>query len=388
MILDPVSILLTSTAVALILTGMMAYYKWTRKVYAGFTHWLWGDILVTVSFFLIAFQGVLPDFISILIGNILLILSLVVLYQGIRRFFGEFSQDKPNLSVLAIFSVVFGYFVYIDVSSPMRIAISSFTLCFLMYRAGLLLFKAPAGLKSSAVPGGVMMWVTGAFFFARAVNAIINFSTLNLLSTSLFNNLGFMMGAVLVSTWTFGFFFLNSARMEFELNTVQDELQKLVLTDVLTGIYNRRYFFEHGDLEFQRARRYQGSFSVLVADADHFKNINDQYGHAAGDKALQEIACVISDNMRTSDTCARLGGEEFGILLLETDKEKAIDTAERIREQMEQKIISFDERQFSVTVSVGVAVLEEEDQSVADVLHRADQALYRAKEKARNRVSD
>ena len=386
--MDPISVLQTSSAVAFILTGMVAYYRFTRKVYAGFTHWLWGDVLVTVSFVLIALRGNLPVFASVLLGNILLILSLVVLYQGIRRFFGEFSQDKINLSVLVLFSLVFSYYVYIDVSSPMRIIISSLTLCFLMYRAGLLLFKAPEGLKSSAGPGGMMMWITGAFFFLRAVDVVLNFSSYDLFSPRLINNLGFMMGAVLVSTWTFGFFFLNSSRLEMELNAVQVKLQKQVITDILTGIYNRRYFFEQGNLEFQRAHRYQGSFSLLVIDADHFKTINDQYGHSAGDKGLQEIANVISASMRTNDICARLGGEEFGVLLLETNMENAIDTAERIRNQMEQKIISFNGQNLSITVSIGVAVLGADDQSVTDVLHRADLALYRAKKKGRNCVSD
>ena len=388
MTLDPISILLTSTAVASILTGMMAYYRFTRKVYAGFTHWLLGDVFVTVSFLLIALRGILPDFFSVLLGNVLLILSLVVLHQGIRRFFGETSQDRFNIAVFIFFSATFGYFVYIEDSMPMRIVFASLTLSILMYRAGALLFKAPEGLKSSARPGSLMMWATGAFFLARAVDAILNFATYDLFSPRLINVLGFMMGAVLVSTWTFGFFFLNSARLEQELEAVQEKLRKQVITDTLTGIYNRRHFFEHARLEFQRARRYGRLFSILMIDVDEFKSLNDTYGHAAGDKALQDLVGVVRANMRNIDTYARLGGEEFAALLLEVDLKNAMQTAERIRAQVEQKYVQFEDHSINITISIGVAVLQAEDKALESVLHRADQALYRAKQRGRNCISD
>lgn len=390
MTLDARSILLTSTAVSFILTAMMLVYRLTRKVYAGFTYWLMGDVFITLGFLLVAMRGILPDFVTVLLGNIFLILALVVLHQGIRRFFGDYSQDRLNVAILIVFSLFLNYFLYVEDRVAMRIVLTSFTLSFLMYRSGaLLIFNAPEQLKKSAAPGGVMMWATGAFFFARAVDAITNFSTYDLFSPRLINVLGFMMGAVLVSAWTFGFFFLNSTRLELELETIQAELRKLVVTDYLTGIYNRRYFYEHSQLEFQRAHRYQGSFSILVIDADNFKAINDEYGHAAGDLALQETANTISVSMRSSDICARLGGEEFGVMLLQTDKEYAIETAERIRAQVEQKVFSTTNgKQFSITVSVGVADFLVNDKSIDDVINRADQALYRAKKNGKNSVSD
>ena len=389
MTLDVRSILLTSTAVALILTVMMLYYWKTRKVYAGFTQWVWGDIFITLGFFLLALRDYIPDYVSIIIGNMSIVLALVILHQGIRSFFGNETQDKFHLSLLLLFGLVFHYLLFTDENVAIRVIISSFTISFLMYRSGyLLLFKAPEKLKKSAAPGGVMMWITGAFFFVRAIDAIVLFNTYDLFVSRWTNVLSYVMGAVLVAAWTFGFFFLNSTRLELELEAARDEMETLIITDYLTGIHNRRYFFERAQQEFQRARRYEGSFSMLVIDADRFKNVNDRYGHAAGDKALKVTASVVSGSMRTSDTCARLGGEEFGVLLLETDLDKAKDTAERIRSQMEWTSISFDGQQFNITLSLGVAVMESGDLSVTDVLHRADQALYRAKEKGRNCVSE
>ena len=389
MTLDVRSILLTSMAVSLILTAMMLVYRLTRKVYAGFTHWLLGDVFITLGFLLLALRGVVSDFISVILGNVFLILALVVLYQGIRRFFGQVSQDKANILTLVLFTLSYLYLVYVDENVDMRIVISSFVLTFLMFRSGeVLLFKAPDFLKRSAMPGGVVMWATGIFFFVRGIDAIINWGAYDIFSTNWINVVGYMMGAVLVSSWTFGFFFLNSTRLELELQEVQEELKKLALTDSLTGIFNRRHFFEHASVEFQRAVRYKRAISILMIDLDEFKAINDRHGHAAGDKALKLIVEIVGSNMRSIDTFARLGGEEFAVLIAEADQKSAMQTAERIRKQVANVNVPFDGQQIPITISIGVAALQNTDTTFEEILRRADNALYRAKQKGRNQISD
>lgn len=171
---------------------------------------------------------------------------------------------------------------------------------------------------------------------------------------------------------------------------LEEELRRLASTDPLTGLYNRRRFQEAMDRELERARRYGHPLALLVADLDHFKRINDQHGHAAGDRALQIFADVCRLNLRSLDAVGRMGGEEFAILLPETDADGALLAAERIRAETEA--MTAEERDVpAFTVSIGVATLTERpaenETGVADRLFaRADQALYRAKERGRNRA--
>ena len=388
MVLDSRSILLTSTAVSIILTIMMYFYRVSRKVYPGFLLWLLGDILISLGFLLLALQGTVPDFLSVVLGNVLLVLSMITLYHGLMRFFGKDSYDALNIGILILSLALCIYSLFTNVNEALYIILVSLLLALLLFRAGiLLLFKAPDGLKATAAPGGVMMLLSGVFFLIRGIDAIILGETYLLFSPRWINVLGYLMGAVLVASWTFGFFFLNSARLELDLQYVQEGLKIQTLTDSLTGVSNRRHFFQYAADEFQRARRYQRMFSILMNDLDKFKTVNDRYGHAAGDRALIEMARVMNQNMRKVDTLARVGGEEFAALITEADLENAIKTAERIRGQAARRPVVYQDQQFSLTISIGVATLQANDTTFEDVLHRADKALYRAKQKGRNRVS-
>jgi len=389
MILDSRSILLTSTAVSFILTIMMYLYRINRKVYPGFTQWLLGDIFITLGFLLLALQGAIPEFFSAIVGNVLLILSMITLFHGVTRFFGNEAYDKLNFSILILAVILYIYSYYWNDSEVLRIILTSILLAILMFRTGISIFlKAPDGMKSSAAPAGAIMLFTGAFFLIRGIDAILLGGAYELFSPRWMNVLGYMMGAVLVSSWSFGFFLLNSARLELDLQYAQEGLKIQTLTDSLTGIHNRRHFFEHATIEFQRARRYQRLFSVLMIDLDKFKSINDRHGHAAGDRALIEMARVMNENMRSVDTLARIGGEEFVALLAEANLENAMKTAERIRVQAARRPITYQDKEILLTISIGVAMLNIQDNSIEDVLHRADEALYRAKQKGRNRISN
>jgi len=167
----------------------------------------------------------------------------------------------------------------------------------------------------------------------------------------------------------------------------EKELERLAHTDHLTGVNNRRYFIELLELELERCRRYPKSLSLLMLDIDHFKTVNDTYGHGAGDEALKSFVAMLNNSgLRNSDFAGRMGGEEFAVTLPETEMEIASGVvAERIRNSLEKRAIIYNGTRFFVTVSIGVAELRKED-SVQSILHRADQALYRAKTSGRNRV--
>lgn len=156
--------------------------------------------------------------------------------------------------------------------------------------------------------------------------------------------------------------------------------------DPLTKSLTRRHFFNIAETEFTRFKRYQRAISVMVIDADHFKKINDTHGHHAGDLALRSLSLVAMDHKRSQDTFGRLGGEEFGLLLPETNLQQALVVAERIQKIWEGSPVNLDGMLIHSTVSIGVAEASSMDKTFEDLLRRADQMLYKAKETGRNRV--
>ncbi len=164
----------------------------------------------------------------------------------------------------------------------------------------------------------------------------------------------------------------------------EQRLQELATTDPLTGLNNRRAFMERLSEELQLHHRLQYSSSLLMVDFDHFKEINDQYGHQAGDQVLKHFAQVARDCLRQTDLLGRLGGEEFAILLPGTELKGAIHLAELLRERMESSPTTVENGEIPMTLSIGVTTLCVEDKDPSDVLNRADRALYQAKDQGRN----
>lgn len=170
-----------------------------------------------------------------------------------------------------------------------------------------------------------------------------------------------------------------------ELEQAKKLAEREARTDILTGLPNRRHFLDSVSRDISRLKRRKNPMSVIVADIDHFKEINDRHGHAAGDQALIEAGGVLQRNVRSGDIVARIGGEEFAFCCLDTPAAEAHTFAERIRREMEQTPVVFDGRRISITFSLGVAEYRD-GQSLDDVLHNADQALYDAKQTGRNKV--
>lgn len=165
------------------------------------------------------------------------------------------------------------------------------------------------------------------------------------------------------------------------------EVQQLARTDSLTGLHNRRNFMELAQREFGRARRHQHPLTAIMLDIDQFKQANDTYGHAVGDQVLQIVAARCRETVREIDILGRYGGEEFVVLLLETDIDGACVMAERLRRCVAEPPISTDGGPLFITVSLGIAVLDKECTDLDNLLRRADQALYVSKQSGRNRAS-
>lgn len=164
------------------------------------------------------------------------------------------------------------------------------------------------------------------------------------------------------------------------------EVQELAITDSLTGIFNRRYYLERFKEELERSKKFNYVFSCLMIDIDYFKDFNDRYGHIVGDAILRELSMAIRENIRQIDLIGRYGGEEFSIILSETDKDVAQLAAGRIREAVQDKRIRVYDEELKITVSIGISTYPGDGKDIETLIDRADSALYQAKQTGRNRV--
>ena len=164
------------------------------------------------------------------------------------------------------------------------------------------------------------------------------------------------------------------------------DVQRLSITDELTGLFSRRHFFTVAEQEFRRSARHQHEFAMIMLDIDRFKDINDRYGHPVGDTVLKTLAMDLGKSLRQIDIISRYGGEEFVVLLPETDCATAEGIAERLRELVESRVYETDQGTFSITISLGVASYSKEIQDVDALLTLVDKALYEAKARGRNKV--
>jgi len=202
---------------------------------------------------------------------------------------------------------------------------------------------------------------------------------LNIIHTAYILKIEFTAESFIIPTFAGLLFGLMLAHIK----SLSTQLKKLAFTDSLTHIYNRLHFAHFLDAEIDKVKRYGGTFSIIFFDLDHFKEVNDNYGHLVGDGVLEQITTIVSSANRSADIFARYGGEEFIILTPETNLSGALIHAERLRNDIEK--FNFDTIGH-ITSSFGATEFIAETDTVEDLLDRADKALYIAKELGRNRV--
>ncbi len=172
-----------------------------------------------------------------------------------------------------------------------------------------------------------------------------------------------------------------------EHKKLQAQLESMATIDSLTGMANRQAFLQRAKNEFNRARRYSRPLTVVMIDIDHFKAINDQYGHATGDEVLRQISDICQRSLRGTDFMGRVGGEEFVLLLPDTAHSSAYHVAERMRTHLSETPVELENGiSLNITASFGVASMNEHDRDLDNVLERADEAMYHAKHEGRNQV--
>lgn len=172
-----------------------------------------------------------------------------------------------------------------------------------------------------------------------------------------------------------------------KINYMYTQTKQLSMIDPLTKLFNRRHFDEEFEREYKRAKRYKNDLSIAVIDIDFFKKINDTYGHSCGDYILKEIAYIMKDNFRQTDTIFRYGGEEFVVILTETSQKTAYVPMERLRKRIENNCFNFKNQQIKVTISIGISS-KTDFEKASEMFDNADKALYKAKESGRNKYCE
>jgi two-component system cell cycle response regulator len=179
------------------------------------------------------------------------------------------------------------------------------------------------------------------------------------------------------------FKFIVGGNMEAQYH---EEIYRLMTVDGLTELHNKRFFTEAIDKELSRAKRYERSFALVLFDIDHFKKINDAYGHLAGDAVLRQLGALVRGRVRRDDIPARTGGEEFAVILPEVGREGAAALADKLRRSVEEATFRFEGTVIPVTISLGVAEWDPGIEDPAEMIKRADEKLYEAKRSGRNQV--
>lgn len=379
MALDLRTLMFVATVLCLLMAGIIAYVSAAspRGLQTLLRHWALGLVCQGIGWMLFALRGSIPDLLSVVVANLLLMLAFVQMNRALQLYMGRPSARRRDLGLLALLLVGISAFLYLWESLTARILLATFLFTWVTLDSIQVLWRFgpnpwPRAYRVVAlfllIPIGVMV--------VRAANQVFGDPVL-----STFDGHPLQLTLYLVATLSplgaaLGFVLMVGTRL-------QEELRDAANSDPLTGLPNRRRLDE---LAKQMLTGNEQPLSVLMVDADHFKAINDRVGHAGGDEALCWLGSHLRVHARVTDVIARLGGEEFVLLLPNADLAAAQHLAHRLCDAVSEAPLLLNGETLHLTVSIGVAERKPEDRDLHALLSRADEAMYRAKAAGRNRV--
>lgn len=341
-----------------------------------------GMVGFALGFLLISLRHLTSDLVSIILANILIVVGIVALLEWLLRFF-RVSGQRYRWSSLAVVIITLGLFIYftkmepniaariVVISSAMAIESALCVWILLRYSDPRLRFPA---LGTALVFASYALYMLVRIAWTLSAGSIQDFMGADAVQALAFLFMIHLMGGV-----TFGFIWLITKELGLEL-----EHQAKI--DPLTGVLNRRALLELAMREMARTDRSGSPLAVIMTDIDHFKKLNDQYGHSCGDAALVSISQAIASRLRKSDILARFGGEEFIIVLPDTALPQASEVAERLRFDIQNLDFQYKKQRVIITGSFGVAARNGNTIEWETLVQQADNALYEAKRAGRNRV--
>jgi diguanylate cyclase (GGDEF)-like protein len=360
--------------------GLLLLFAWIQNAGIHAVAW-WGcsHLLRAGSIMLFGMYGTVSDLISIDLANVILFTSFAVLWTGARVFDGR-SIQPVYLVGGAIVWLIACRMPLFQQSIEARTLLSSGLITAYTWATAYEFWRGRSEPLVSRWPAIFMLFTHGALFLLRTpLSQVLPWSP----TSDMFNSvwLSVLSFEALLFTIAISFILLAMAKERTELRH-----KTAALVDPLTGIANRRAFMEGAAGLTKRQGAATQPAAVLLADLDHFKSINDRFGHAVGDRVLQVFAASTSEILGEGDLIGRLGGEEFAIVLGNVPHDEAVTVADRIRTAYAEAVSEFEGHEIGGTVSIGIALSEDGLLDVAALLAQADEALYCAKERGRNRV--
>jgi diguanylate cyclase (GGDEF)-like protein len=382
--------LLSSLHYVVILLVVVPLWLKERKRYRGISHWFAGALLIIAGQIILMSRTAVPAIISTVLANCMIIGGSLLYFIGCELFVGVTVRQLHNYLLLGAAGGLLVYFTFLQDNLQVRTIIASVALAAISFQcAYLLFFRTPPVLRPVTRPNGVILslylftalsrtiWVS----VAPGANDLLRTATADVVHLLVFETLGLALLFSTVLMLTRRLLAENEAlgrRREGELH----ELEHLAMVDTVTGIYNRLKLEQVLAAEIQRAHRYLRPLSLILLDVDHYKLINDSFGHDVGDAVLKGMSRELLGGVRKVDVIGRWGGDEFLIISPETVLFGAANLAESLRKRIAKNAFGEAGRQ---TVSFGVAELKQ-DEAADGLLKRADDALYRAKQFGRNKV--
>lgn len=372
--IDPRTVMLLAGLMGGLMSLVMFFLRrnYPRTIH-GLGEWTSAMLILFVAGIVTAFRGPIPDAVAVMLINLLLLGGTYLLFVGSQRFFGQASAVRTHSAALGVVCAVLLWFTVMEPSYRWRLLILTGVLGYLFGAHAWLLLRQPRKTSSLVFVATVLCCAAAIQLlrFGLTAQAILGDG----LTAKLPQGVGYAMVYPIV------FLLVSIGLMLLATDRLRQEMEHLATHDALTHALTRRHLSQSCEQVFAQSRRHGRSFSVLAMDLDHFKAINDQYGHQAGDRVLVDFVANAKALLRAGDALGRFGGEEFVALLPDTALPEALRIAERICQQCASAATSP-----SCTVSIGVASYQADSATAAHVLARADAALYRAKANGRNRI--
>jgi diguanylate cyclase (GGDEF)-like protein len=341
--------------------------------------WIIGTVLQPTAWVMYGLRDAIPDLFAMVVANALLSFAFAKQIQAVRTFV-ELPVNRALIYAPVVATALLEIlFTYAIPSMRWRTVTVSAVFCAQMLCGvvALLDWSQPRR-RSHILTASAFLTLAGVLVVRIVYEGLRDGSLASAFAPTPMQTIVFAFAAFFPTLATLGFVLMCSDRLH-------QELERQATVDSLTGISNRRTLGELATRAIASAHRHKRSLAVLLLDADHFKRINDVYGHEVGDEALQMIAATLQCTLRSEDLLGRLGGEEFVVVLPDADAAAAMASAERLRHAIETAEFKGWHRRIALCVSVGVAVIDDGD-DFACLLRRADQAMYAAKRAGRNRV--
>lgn len=381
--LDPKTAIVIATMMMLLNGAVLGFMhrELAEDVRPSALHWRIGTLLQAAACILLAVQNALPLGFVLPIANAALLVGLLAYLRAVCLFCNQRMSMAFLWPVVIAVGCVF-WFSAIQPNFGVRLVVVSLAMAILLIAsARYLQLHAMRDASASRAVLALIFLLVGLFMLFRSVYfMLVSTDAKSMLDAAAWlNNITPLVVATLPVMGTTAYLLMCSDRLRRQWETAAS-------TDYLTGLPNRRTLALAGERAFNSSRRQKQPLSVAVVDVDHFKGVNDRYGHDTGDLALQYIASMLEKACRKNDFAGRQGGEEFLVLLDQTGRDHAVSAAERLRRFVQENVLVVDGHSIPMTVSVGVATRVESDRSFNDLLRRADQALYAAKTGGRNRV--